>query len=97
MLPDHINDLITMAKSMRDNPTSNKKAINKTIGRLEEAQLWAEKIQPGRVTGVVPAQVNPNSTAAPTGSAYPTTAGTCTCMLGAINRNCPVHGNVPKN
>jgi hypothetical protein len=78
----HINDLITMYTAMKDEPGVNKKAINKTIARLEEARLWAKEIQPGKVTGVPATQSIKGST----------DQTNCTCPPGVVDHvNCPVH------
>lgn len=82
-LKGHIHDLITVGTEMRNNPGVNKKALNKTIARLEEAELWAGQIQPGKIDGV------------PDGAPKPFTGSTqvdkCTCPEGAVAADCPVH------
>lgn len=83
----HITDLITMYTTMREVPGANKKAINKTIAKLEEARLWAKEIQPAKVNGVPPTSQSIHGSVDPT--AIPTA---CTCPDGAIDTvNCPVH------
>lgn len=81
-LTNHITDLITVANEMKKQPNANKKAINKTLARLEEAQLWSTQINSGKVNGV------------PTGS-QPLTGSTtgCTCPDGVTDSGCVVHGN----
>lgn len=49
----------------------NKKAVNKTAARLEEAWLWAKEIEPSAVAQL---------------------ADSCTCLVGAVDSMCPVHG-----
>lgn len=73
MLSSQIGDLITAFNEMRKQPGLNKKAINKTIARLEEAQLWSQQI---------------------TNTELAAQAAACTCPApGALDPNCPVHGN----
>lgn len=78
----HITDLVVMYTTMKNEPGVNKKAINKTIARLEEAELWAKQIQPGRVNGVPPSS----------GAIHGAATDQCTCPPGVVdNVNCPVH------
>lgn len=78
----HITDLITMYTAMRNEPGVNKKAINKTVARLEEAELWSKQIQPGRINGVPPTSQAVHGAA----------EAQCTCRPGVIDKvNCPVH------
>lgn len=83
-LSGHIRDLIVIAKEMRSAPGVNKQWANKTIARLEEAEVFAGKIIEGRVNGV------------PTGQTPVTGSGigqqACTCPPGAVDNDCPVHG-----
>ncbi len=81
-LTGHITDLITVAEQMKQQPSVNKKALNKTIARLEEAELWATKLTSGKVNGV------PNQTAPIQGSQ---SANQCTCPDGAIAKDCSIH------
>lgn len=81
-LSGHINDLITVATEMKNQPGANKKALNKTVARLEEARLWAKEAAPaGKVTGPAPQQ-----------AVHGATSG-CTCPMypHATDPNCPVH------
>lgn len=50
-LSAHIRDLITVANELKKAIGVDKKALNKTIARLEEAELWATRINTGRVDG----------------------------------------------
>lgn len=90
-LSGHISDLITVATEMKKQPSSDKKALNKTIARLEEAALWAKQINQGNMNGVV----SPQSI---DGVHQPVSANNnnqhvgCTCPEGAIDSQCPVHG-----
>jgi hypothetical protein len=81
-LAGYINDIITVAGEMKNEPASDKKSLNKTISKLEDAKLWAEKVQPGKFTGL------PTRPQGINGSIE----RTCVCPDGAIdNVNCPVH------
>jgi hypothetical protein len=86
-LSGHIQDLIPMAETMKQQPGANKKALNKTIARLEEAQLWANQINIGRVNGV------PNTPAPINGTQE------CSCVLVdgsvvAMSKHCKIHGQI---
>lgn len=82
----HISDLITMYTEMGKQPGVNKKAINKTVARLEEARLWAKEIQPGKINGV------PDNGSAGKIVGMNESDQLCTCPPGAIDKvNCPVH------
>lgn len=87
-LSGHIRDLIVVAKEQRRLPNVNKQWANKTVARLEEAELFATKMFVGQVQGVP----TPNSQqpAPVTGAINPPG---CTCPEGAIDSLCPVHGS----
>jgi hypothetical protein len=77
VMHDQIINLLTMAETMKTDPNVDKKALNKTIARLEEARLWAKELQSGKVEG----QRNIDDI----------TDGLCNCPPGALSSNCPVH------
>lgn len=93
-LSGRIRDLITVAKEQSKAPSVNKKWLNKTIARLEEAELFAGKVYDGRVLGIPTpdgSQVNPTPITGSNNSAC-----TCTQVNGAIvakDINCPVHAS----
>lgn len=75
-LSAHIQDLITVANEMKNAAGVDKKWINKTIARLEEAQLFATKII---VAGSLASMPEAQSTTP------------CACVTGAIAASCPIH------
>jgi hypothetical protein len=82
---DHITNLLTMGQTMKSDPNIDKKALNKTLARLEEAQLWSKELLKGRV---VADRNSLDQTAPANTSDY----GKCTCPEGAVDVvNCPVH------
>ncbi len=82
---NHITDLIVMYTTMRSQPGVDKKAINKTIARLEEAELWSKQINNNRLNGV------PGNSAAVQGDDTKRAAG-CSCpSLGVVDSDCPIH------
>lgn len=79
MLTDRIQDLITAFTEAKKQPGYNKKAINKTVARLEEAMLWSkEVITPGQAGD----RISLDKTAPAVG---------CICKPGMTDKNCPVH------
>jgi hypothetical protein len=82
-IDQHIRDLLTVARELKQRPGVDKKALNKTIARLEEAELWAGKIwSPGHITGPAPRQqIN--------GSEQGETPEGCICPRGAVYSGCP--------
>lgn len=86
MLTDQINDLIVAFTEMRKQPGLDKKSINKTIGRLEEAALWSKEIVTPALAGD---RISLDSTA-------PSPTGICTCPHGTLSKACPAHGGNAK-
>lgn len=86
-LTGHIGDIITAAKEQRKSPNVNKLWLNKTIARLEEAQVFSEKVYDGRVLGIPTADGSRVNSMPINGSRA------CTCPEGAIDSNCSVHGS----
>lgn len=85
---DHITNLLTMGQTMKSDPNIDKKALNKTLARLEEAQLWSKELLKGHVVGD---RNSLDQTAPAPESSY----GKCTCPEGAVDTvNCPVHKKV---
>lgn len=77
-LSAHIGDLITVATEMRNAPGMDKKWLNKTISRLEDAQVFATLAIEQR-QGSERYSFDPNSTA------------DCNCVPGAVSATCPIH------
>lgn len=90
MLPNHIHDLIVVAKEQKKASGVDQKWANKTIARLEEAQLFSEKMFTGRVLGV-PVSPSPMR-GTPAGTGNPNQHVACVCPTGAVDKDCPVHG-----
>lgn len=89
-LSGHIRDLIVVAKEQRQVPNVNKQWLNKTIARLEEAEVFSTKVFDGRVLGIPTpdgTQVNPM----PIHGSVPPVG--CTCPEGAVDSLCPIHGD----
>jgi hypothetical protein len=82
---DHIGNLITMGQAMKSDPNIDKKSLNKTLARLEEAQLWSKELIKGHVYGD---QQNLNSTEP---KEFKKEVFKCICPDGAVDANCPVH------
>lgn len=91
MLPQQIQELIALAKQQRGVPGVNKQWLNKTIARLEEAEIFSSRVFSGRVLGIPTpdgSQVNPevlNRSKGPVRG--------CTCPEGAVDTTCSAHGN----
>lgn len=81
-----IRGIITALKQQSKSPQADKKWLNKTIARLEEAELFASKIYDGRVLGIP----TPDGTVV---NPVPTAAGVCICPSGVVNQKCPIHGS----
>jgi hypothetical protein len=77
IMHDQIINLLTMAESMKTDPNIDKKSLNKTIARLEEARLWSKELQNGKVEGQR--------------SIDDLVDDLCNCPEGALSANCPVH------
>ena len=72
-----LQDLIVDISELKADPTVDKKALNKTIARLEEAMLWSGLLV--KPSPNEPGQLNGN-------------ARKCSCPEGAVdNINCQVH------
>lgn len=79
-LEDVIQDSLLKAGSLKGVAGIDIKWLNKTIARLEEAQVFAAK-----ATGAGFHQI-----AVPLNDSEP--KANCTCPNGAVDRFCPVHG-----
>lgn len=75
-LTELIRSVIAQAEATKKAEGVNKKALNKTIARLEEAELWSKEIVlQGSLSATEPAN-----------------SGACKCLPGVVDMTCPVHG-----
>lgn len=83
-----ISQVIALANNLKTNPNTNKKFLNKTISRLEDAWLVSQHLDKNSFVDSHPA-----GNLAPAQAPFNTLH--CICPDGALDSNCPVHINPP--
>lgn len=84
-----IEQAIAKANNLKTNPSANKKFLNKTIARLEDAWLYSQHLAKDEVKFD---RASLDSLAPPANMTAQTLD--CICPDGAIDDRCPVHGGI---